>query len=379
MRPRRSACDENDTRRQLATRSSHAGRARTGDWNRRRGLHRPRLPLGRLRRRRLSRGRSRIAVDREGSGSGRGGGVPERLPILEEMLDDPAIEVVDIAVPPSEQPGMIDRVLAHPRRVRGHPGAEAAGDVVRRGPGWSTHARGPACCSRSTRTCGMITRCGPSRRCSTRATGRAGAGDDRDAGDPALDALGPGRAIAFDVHHEHPPPRHVPLLAGRSGAGAGEHATRPADRVFRTPTGSICTCSSTQGGAGPAGWDDVWAGPAREGAGPEHRGRWRFEGTEGLALRRRSAGPAGRRGSPARSIIRRSATTATGIGRAGRKPGSPTRSPARWAACSTPSRRAEPDISGRDNLKTIALCEAVLPRGASIASCSRMNSPDRRP
>ena len=35
------------------------------------------------------------------------------------MLDDPAVEVVDIAVPPNEQPGVIDRVLAHRRRVRG--------------------------------------------------------------------------------------------------------------------------------------------------------------------------------------------------------------------------------------------------------------------
>src|SRR5262249_30429137 len=38
------------------------------------------------------------------------------------------------------------------------------------------------------------------------------------------------------------------------------------------------------GGARAAGWDDVWAGPSREGAGAEFAVRWRFEGTEGLAL-----------------------------------------------------------------------------------------------
>ena len=51
---------------------------------------------------------------------------------LEEMLDDPAIEIVDIAVPPSDQPGIIDRLLAHPRRARGFC-AEATRHDVRRG------------------------------------------------------------------------------------------------------------------------------------------------------------------------------------------------------------------------------------------------------
>jgi predicted dehydrogenase len=46
-------------------------------------------------------------------------GLPRVYGSLEEMLDDPAIEIVDVAVPPNDQPGVIDRVLAHPRRVRG--------------------------------------------------------------------------------------------------------------------------------------------------------------------------------------------------------------------------------------------------------------------
>ena len=46
-------------------------------------------------------------------------GIPQVYRTLEEMLDDPAVEVVDIAVPPNEQPGVIRRILAHPRRVRG--------------------------------------------------------------------------------------------------------------------------------------------------------------------------------------------------------------------------------------------------------------------
>src|SRR5262249_384245 len=46
-------------------------------------------------------------------------GVPRVYRSLEEMLDDPAIEVLDVAVPPAGRPGVIRRVLAHPRRVRG--------------------------------------------------------------------------------------------------------------------------------------------------------------------------------------------------------------------------------------------------------------------
>ena len=114
-------------------------------------------------------------------------------------------------------------------------------------------------------------------------------------------------------------------------------------------------------GARASGWDDVWAGPAREGAGAEHRGPLAGRGDRRAGAGRRSAGPAGRNGCPARSITRRSATRAPGIARAGRKPGFPTPSPAPWAACLRALETGEePDISGRDNLKTIALCEAVL-------------------
>ncbi len=46
-------------------------------------------------------------------------GVPKVARSVEALLDDPAVELVDVAVPPREQGGIIDRILAHPRRVRG--------------------------------------------------------------------------------------------------------------------------------------------------------------------------------------------------------------------------------------------------------------------
>ena len=37
------------------------------------------------------------------------------------------------------------------------------------------------------------------------------------------------------------------------------------------------------GGARASGWDDVWAGPVKEGCAPSSEIRWRFEGTRGIA------------------------------------------------------------------------------------------------
>src|SRR3954451_10639193 len=43
-------------------------------------------------------------------------GVPRVDDTQEQMLDYPEIEVVEIAVPPAEQPAIIHRSLAHPRK-----------------------------------------------------------------------------------------------------------------------------------------------------------------------------------------------------------------------------------------------------------------------
>jgi predicted dehydrogenase len=116
-------------------------------------------------------------------------------------------------------------------------------------------------------------------------------------------------------------------------------------------------------GARASGWDDVWAGPAREGAGAELAVRWRFEGTEGLAL-----GTIGWPAWPERTPSTIDYSTVRDRG-AWQRP--------RWSEAWFPDAFAgtmggllvaletgqEPDISGRDNLQTIALCEAVLAAG----------------
>ncbi|MBZ5566090.1 MAG: Gfo/Idh/MocA family oxidoreductase [Acidobacteriia bacterium] len=112
------------------------------------------------------------------------------------------------------------------------------------------------------------------------------------------------------------------------------------------------------GGLRAAAWDDVWAGPAREGAAPDLYIKWRVEGTEGLAQ-----GTIGWPSYPNRAPSTIDFTTT-------RQPGcwfSP-----RWKEVWFPdafqgtmgqlleslASGKEPAISGRDNLKTMALIDA---------------------
>ena len=272
---------------------------------------------------------------------------------VEAMLDDPEVEVVDVAVPPAEQPGVIRRILGTGRQGPGHPGAEAAGPVDGRGPrAWSRRARRRASCCRSTRTCGTTTRSGRLKHLLDRGRpGRAGAGDDRDAGDPALDALGRGGPVALDVHHEHPPPRHVPLLAGRSRPRAGQHPARPADRVPARRRHQPLHPGIRRRALGPRPGTTSGAGPCARGRPPEIGIRWRFEGTEGLAL-----GTIGWPGWPDRVPSTLDYSTRDDQGAWHRPRWPEAWFPDAFAGTMAGLLRAletgtEPDISGRDNLE----------------------------
>jgi hypothetical protein len=106
-------------------------------------------------------------------------------------------------------------------------------------------------------------------------------------------------------------------------------------------------------------WDDVWTGPAREGSESDIYIRWRVEGTDGLAR-----GTIGWPSYPARTPSTLDFTTR-------QQPGYWFQP--RWKEVWFPEAfigtmaqllvaiedGTEPEISGRDNLETIALCEAV--------------------
>jgi predicted dehydrogenase len=113
-------------------------------------------------------------------------------------------------------------------------------------------------------------------------------------------------------------------------------------------------------GCRASSWDDVWTGPAREGSESDIGIRWRVEGTDGLAR-----GTIGWPSYPARTPSTLDFTTK-------RQPGYWLQP--RWKEVWFPDAfvgtmaqllcavedGTEPEISGRDNLDTVALCEAVF-------------------
>ena len=113
-----------------------------------------------------------------------------------------------------------------------------------------------------------------------------------------------------------------------------------------------------ENGLRASAWDDVWTGPAREGAAPDNYINWRVEGTEGLAK-----GTIGWPEYPTPTPSTLDYTTRQG-GETWQQP--------RWPEVWFPDAFAgpmaqllvaleqgtEPEISGRDNLYTMALVDA---------------------
>jgi predicted dehydrogenase len=138
-------------------------------------------------------------------------------------------------------------------------------------------------------------------------------------------------------------------------------STRPDPRTkFPHPDGINLYILEYDSGMRCGSWDDVWTGPAREGSESDIGIQWRVEGTEGLAR-----GTIGWPGYPARVPSTLDFTTR-------QQPGYWLQP--RWKEVWFPDafvgtmaqllvaleEDAEPEIGGRDNLQTLALCEAVF-------------------
>ncbi len=290
-------------------------------------------------------------------------GVPAVFDSVEAMLDDPAVEVVDVAVPPAAQPGVIRRILDHPRKVRGilaqkplAPSIEEARDLV------------TAC-----RAAGVALQVNQNMRYDHSVRALKALLDRGDLGLPVLATIEMraiphwmpwargGRSLSTFIMSIH----HLDTFRYWLGDPARVLASTGLDprTKFDHFDGINLYILEYDDGARAASWDDVWAGPAREGAAADLGIRWRVEGTEGMAL-----GTIGWPGWPERVPSTIDWTTSRDGG-AWHRP----RWPEAWFpdAFSGPmaglilaiETGTEPDISGRDNLKTIALCEAVL-RGA---------------
>ncbi|HEY2158253.1 MAG TPA: Gfo/Idh/MocA family oxidoreductase [Isosphaeraceae bacterium] len=287
-------------------------------------------------------------------------GVPHVYPTLEAMLDAPEIDVVDVSVPPLEQPGVIRRILAHPRRLRG---------ILAQKPLAMTPAEGrelvEAC-----EAAGVLLQVNQNMRYDQSVRACKTLLDRGSLGTPVLATIElraiqhwmswaeHGRSLSTYIMSIH----HLDTL--RYWLGDHERvlaSTRPDPRTqFAHEDGINLYILEFPGGARGSSWDDVWAGPAREGAGQDIAVRWRVEGTEGLAL-----GTIGWPAWPARqpSTLDYSRTTDAGAWLRPRWP--EAWFPDAFAGTMAGLLRAiedgtEPDISGRDNLKTLELCEAVL-------------------
>jgi predicted dehydrogenase len=137
-------------------------------------------------------------------------------------------------------------------------------------------------------------------------------------------------------------------------------STRPDPRTrFSHQDGINLYILEYDNGCRASSWDDVWTGPAREGSEGDHRIHWRVEGTDGLAK-----GTIGWPSYPARTPSTLDFTTKQQLGYWFQP---------RWKEVWFPEAfigtmaqllcaiedGTEPEISGQDNLETIALCEAV--------------------
>jgi len=285
--------------------------------------------------------------------------IPRCHTSVTDLLRDDSIEVLDIAVPPDLQPEMIRQALQHKTNLRG---------ILAQKPLAMSYREARECvelCARAgvTLAVNQNMRYDQSVRALKDVLQRGWLGD------PVLGTIEM-RAIphwmpwseklhslstfVMSIHH---------LDTFRYWFGTPDRvlaSTRPDPRTkFPHKDGINLYILEYDHGCRATSWDDVWTGPAREGSESDIYIRWRVEGTDGLAR-----GTIGWPSYPAKTPSTLDFTTK-------QQPGYwlQPRWPDVWfpdAFVGTMAQLlcalddgSEPEISGRDNLETIALCEAV--------------------
>ncbi|NUQ01975.1 MAG: Gfo/Idh/MocA family oxidoreductase [Armatimonadetes bacterium] len=287
-------------------------------------------------------------------------GLSTVYPDLDELLADERVEVVDLAIPPHRQLAAIEQICAAPRRPRGVLAQKPLGANL------SEAIRAVEACEQA----GVVLSVNQNMRYDQSIRACKTLLNRGHLGEPVLATIEM-RAIPhwmpwqaeqgwctlriMSIHH---------LDTFRYLFGDPDRiyaSTRPDPRTGFPHTDGICLylLEYDANGLRCSAWDDVWSGPAREGAGEDKYIRWRVEGTRGLAVG--SIGwPDYPDGSP--STIRFSTLD----------------EPGRWFepswdlrwfpdAFAGPmgqllvalNRGEQPLITGRDNLRTMALVEAA--------------------
>jgi predicted dehydrogenase len=286
-------------------------------------------------------------------------GVPKPHATVDDLLADPQIEILDIAVPPDVQPGIIRQAARHSDHIRGILAQKPLAMSVR-------EARE---CVELCAKAGIVLAVNQNMRYDQSVRALKDILARGWLGEPVLGTIEM-RAIphwmpwseklhslstfVMSIHH---------LDTFRYWFGTPDRvlaSTRPDPRTRSAHRDGInLYILEYDNGCRASGWDDVWTGPAREGSEGDIYIRWRVEGTDGLAR-----GTIGWPNYPARTPSTLDFTSK-------QHPG--VWQTPRWNEVWFPNAfvgtmaqllcaladGTEPEISGRDNLETIALCEAV--------------------
>ncbi len=286
-------------------------------------------------------------------------GIPRCYASVADLLADPEIEVLDLAVPPDVQPAIIRQAASRKGHLRG---------ILAQKPLAMTYREAAECVALCAQA-GIVLAVNQNMRYDQSVRALKDILRRGWLGEPVLGTIEM-RAIphwmpwserlhslstfVMSIHH---------LDTFRYWFGTPDRvlaSTRPDPRTrFAHSDGINLYILEYNSGCRASSWDDVWTGPAREGSEGDIYIRWRVEGTEGLAR-----GTIGWPSYPARTPSTLDFTTK-------RQPGywlSP-----RWKEVWFPDAfvgtmaqllcaledGTEAEISGRDNLETVALCEAV--------------------
>lgn len=286
--------------------------------------------------------------------------VPRVHDDLDDLLAAGDVSVLDIAVPPQFQPDIIRRVASTPGSVRG---------ILAQKPLAMSLAEGAELVRRC-EDAGISLAVNQNMRHDQSVRGARSLLDAGLLGEPVLGTIDM-RAIP----HWMPWSESLPSLSTfimsihhldcfRYWFGDPERvlaSTRPDPRTkFPHTDGLNLYILEFANGARASAWDDVWTGPAREGSGADIGIRWRIEGTDGLAT-----GTIGWPNYPE--------PTPSTLDYTARRFGPEWHTP-RWDTVWFPDafsgtmgellaslRDGTPcSLSGRDNLRTLALVEAVF-------------------
>lgn len=211
-------------------------------------------------------------------------GIPRVWPTLAELLDDPEIQVLDIAVPPDVELAIIQEAVGRRGKFRGILAQKPLGRNVT-----EAHQIVRLC-----REAGIVLAVNQNMRYDQSVRACRSLLQQGLLGEPVLATIEM-RAIPhwmpwqerqgwctlriMSIHH---------LDTFRFWFGDPDRimaSVRPDPRTRFHHQDGICLyiLEYDSNGLRAAAWDDVWAGPAREGAAPDIGIRWRVEGTRGMA------------------------------------------------------------------------------------------------